>query len=197
MADATYAMQQVVNYKGGSGHFASALGRPVAGKTGTSDDNRSAWFVGFTPQQVGVVGMYQVGPNGEAEQITPFGGFTQITGGSMPARIWTWMMGPILQDQPVVDFPAARKRRQGKHAFASPTPTPTPSPTPSPKPTPTPEPQAHRRRRSPAPRPCPGRRHCRSCRPRFRWCPRRDGPSHELRNPSGGSHGRSRARTRG
>ena len=130
MADATYAMQQVVNYKGGSGHFASALGRPVAGKTGTSDDNRSAWFVGFTPDQLGVVGMYQVGPNGEAEQITPFGGFKQITGGSMPVRIWTWMMEPIVKDQPVVDFPA--RANVGKANTPSPSPSPTPSPTPSP-----------------------------------------------------------------
>ena len=152
MADATYAMQQVVNYKGGSGHFASALGRPVAGKTGTSDANRSAWFVGFTPQQVGVVGMYQVGPNGEAEQITPFGGFTQITGGSMPARIWTWMMGPIVQDMPIVDFPA--RANVGKANTPSPSPTPTPSASPSPKasPTPTPKPTP---KPSPTPTPTP------------------------------------------
>jgi membrane peptidoglycan carboxypeptidase len=148
MADATYAMQQVVNYKGGSGHFASALGRPVAGKTGTSDANRSAWFVGFTPQQVGVVGMYQVGPNGEAEQITPFGGFTQITGGSMPVRIWTWMMEPIVKDMPVVDFPA--RANVGKANTPTPSAAPAPStkpsatpshkPTPKPNPTPTPNP---------------------------------------------------------
>ncbi len=150
MADATYAMQQVVNYQGGSGHFASALGRPVAGKTGTSDANRSAWFVGFTPQQVGVVGMYQVGPNGEAEEITPFGGFKQITGGSMPVRIWTWMMGPIVQDQPVVEFPA--RANVGTANTPSPSPTPTPSPTPSAKPSPKPSPTPTLK---PSPKPSP------------------------------------------
>ncbi len=148
MADATYAMQQVVNYRGGSGHFASELGRPIAGKTGTSNDNRSAWFVGFTPQQVGVVGMYQVGPDGEAEQITPFGDFDQITGGSMPVRIWTWMMGPILQDLPVVDFPP--RANVGKANTPSPSPTPTPSPTPAPAPPPPPAPSP-----SPSPSPAP------------------------------------------
>lgn len=139
MADATYAMQQVVNYNGGSGHFAAELGRPIAGKTGTSNDNRSAWFVGFTPQQVGVVGMYQVGANGEAEQITPFGGFSEITGGSMPVRIWTWMMGPILQDQPVVDFPARADVGVANTPSPSPSPITTPSPTPTPKSSPTPK----------------------------------------------------------
>nr|WP_255633365.1 transglycosylase domain-containing protein [Demequina sp. TTPB684] len=148
MADATYAMQQVVNYNSGSGHFAAELGRPVAGKTGTSNDNRSAWFVGFTPQQVGVVGMYQVGPNGEEEQITPFGGFPQITGGSMPVRIWTWMMGPILQDLPVVDFPPRAGVGTANTPEPSPTPSPTPSPSPEPSPTPSPTP-------SPEPEPEP------------------------------------------
>ena len=44
MADATYAMQQVVN--SGSGKTALALNRPVAAKTGSSSDNKSAQFVG-------------------------------------------------------------------------------------------------------------------------------------------------------
>lgn len=138
MADAVYAMQQVVNYKSGSGHFATELGRPVAGKTGTSNDNRSAWFVGFTPQQVGAVALYQVGPNGEAEEITPFGGFEQITGGSVPTRLWTWMMGPILANYPVVEFPAPAY----VGVPATPSPSPSPSPTPSATPSPTPTPSA-------------------------------------------------------
>src|SRR5690606_10510930 len=95
MADANYALQQVVASPRGSGHPAAELGRPIAGKTGTSNDNRSAWFVGYTPQVVGVVGLYQVGPNGEAEPITAFGGYGQITGGTVPVRLWTAMMGPI------------------------------------------------------------------------------------------------------
>jgi len=99
---------------------------------------------------VGVVGMYQVGPNGEAEQITPFGGFTQITGGSMPVRIWTWMMGPILQDQPVVDFPARANvgTANTPAPSAAPAPSTKPSATPSHKPTPKPNP-------TPTPNPLP------------------------------------------
>ena len=94
MADATYAMTQVVQK--GSGTYVKNLGRPIAGKTGTSNDNKSAWFVGFTPSVVGAVALYQVGEDGSAENIKTFGGFDQITGGSIPARVFTWMMAPIL-----------------------------------------------------------------------------------------------------
>ncbi|PMD04052.1 penicillin-binding transpeptidase domain-containing protein, partial [Brevibacterium paucivorans] len=48
MAETTYALSRVV--QGGSGSYASNLGRPVAGKTGTSNESKSAWFVGYTPQ---------------------------------------------------------------------------------------------------------------------------------------------------
>jgi membrane peptidoglycan carboxypeptidase len=136
MADANYALQQVVASSRGSGRFAQELGRPIAGKTGTSNENRSAWFVGYTPQVVGVVGLYQVGPNGEAEEITPFGGFDQITGGSVPVRLWTAMMGPILSPLEIVDFPP----RANIGVATSPSPSPSPSPSASPSPSPSLEP---------------------------------------------------------
>ncbi|WP_160300048.1 transglycosylase domain-containing protein [Demequina oxidasica] len=140
MADTAYAMQQVVNY--GSGTFAKDIGRPLAGKTGTSTDNKSAWFVGFAPNMVGAVAMYQVGEDGSAETITPFAGFNQITGGSVPVRVWTAMMDPILEDMPVVDFPA-RANVGTDRKIAKPKPSPTPSVTPSaiPEPTQAPAPQ--------------------------------------------------------
>ncbi len=59
MADTQYAMQQVI--KRGSGEYAQNLGRPAAGKTGTSSNNRSAWFVGFTPQYATAVALVQRG----------------------------------------------------------------------------------------------------------------------------------------
>ncbi|MDE0572150.1 penicillin-binding protein [Demequina sp. B12] len=134
MADTTYAMQQVI--ESGSGVTAKELGRPLAGKTGTSNDNRSAWFVAFSPQIVGAVAMYQVGEDGSTEQITPFGGYSEITGSTVPASIWTWMMGPILEDYPIEEFP--ERANVGTGHTMEPTTSPTPTESPSPSPTPTP-----------------------------------------------------------
>jgi membrane peptidoglycan carboxypeptidase len=139
MAETTYALTRVVQE--GSGAFARELGRPIAGKTGTANQNRSAWFVGYTPDIVGVVALYQVGEDGSAEQIEPFGGFSQITGGSVPVRVWTWMMGPILdQIGESTPFPARTFIGESNIPSPSPSPTPSPEPIPSPSPSTSPEP---------------------------------------------------------
>ncbi len=108
MADTTFALQQVVAADRGTGRYAQQIGRPAAGKTGTSNENRSAWFVGFTPQLTTAVAMYQVGEDGvSAETITPFGEFanSQITGGSYPIRLWTEHMTRALEGTEVLPFP--------------------------------------------------------------------------------------------
>ncbi|MFI9552199.1 transglycosylase domain-containing protein [Nonomuraea endophytica] len=56
-ADATVALQAVV--KSGTGRNAALYNRPVAGKTGTNNNNKDVWFVGFTPQVSTAVGMYR------------------------------------------------------------------------------------------------------------------------------------------
>lgn len=119
IANTTYAMQQVVEY--GSGVTAKSLDRPVAGKTGTSSDNKSAWFAGFTPSTVTVFGMYQVGKDGSEESITPFGGYDAITGGSVPVDRWTAYMSEVLDGTPVEEFP------DPVASTATPSSTPTPT----------------------------------------------------------------------
>ncbi len=104
MADTTYALTQVVQR--GSGDTAQRLGRPIAAKTGSSSDNKSAQFVGFTPQIVTAVTLYQSGPNGEEESITPFDGYEQITGSTVPADLFTNYMEVALQNLPIEEFPA-------------------------------------------------------------------------------------------
>jgi len=108
MADTTYAMTQVVE-KGSAKRYVSPLDRPIAGKTGTSQENKSAWFVGFTPQIVTAVGLSQVGENGKDQvTITPWGGVDEVTGGTYPSELWAAYMKPVFelpQYAAVVDFP--------------------------------------------------------------------------------------------
>ena len=87
MADTVAALQGPVQY-GSAAEYVKPIGRTIAGTTGTSADNKSAWFVGFTTDLVTAVALSQEGP-GEAEvSITPWGGVTQVTGGSWPAALW-------------------------------------------------------------------------------------------------------------
>ncbi|WP_420110969.1 transglycosylase domain-containing protein [Pseudactinotalea sp.] len=120
IADATYAMTQVV--ENGTGRTASEIGRPAAGKTGSSQDYRSAWFVGFVPQLTTAVALYQPGEDGTEEVLTPFGGANPVAGGTWPTTIWTNYMTDAVADLPVVDFPE-------RSAPATPTYQPTAPPT--------------------------------------------------------------------
>ncbi|WP_353951810.1 transglycosylase domain-containing protein [Knoellia sp. S7-12] len=96
VSDVVYCMEQVIER--GSGDYAGErLNRPAAGKTGTSSDNYSAWFDGFTPQLATAVGMYKgdgtaVKPDGTpntTNQMDDVPGYGFITGSTIPVRIWT------------------------------------------------------------------------------------------------------------
>ena len=104
MADATFAMQAVVK-RGTGSVVGSALDRPVAGKTGTTDDNKSALFAGFTPQYSTVVSMYRIGKGGKQDTLNGLAGYSEVTGGTIPAKVWTAYMGQALDGVPVADFP--------------------------------------------------------------------------------------------
>ena len=90
----SYVMQDVV--ESGTGQRVRKLGRPVAGKTGTTDDTRDAWFMGFTPSLVaGVwVGFDQERSMGRLE-----------VGGRAAAPIWLYFAEKALQGTPVELFP--------------------------------------------------------------------------------------------
>jgi len=104
VADLDYALQHVV--QNGTGVYAKALGRPVAGKTGTSSQSKSAWFVGYTPQLATAVGMHETkGKKGAIVPMKGFGGFPDIFGNTFPIRIWTQFMQAALQGQKVIQFP--------------------------------------------------------------------------------------------
>ncbi|MEU6286235.1 transglycosylase domain-containing protein [Streptomyces sp. NPDC046988] len=65
-------------------------GQQVAGKTGTSDDNKSAWFTGFTPGLVTSVGLFGEDPKSHAQvPMYKAGGVDyRVNGGGFPAEIW-------------------------------------------------------------------------------------------------------------
>lgn len=98
----TYALRQVV--LNGTGTAAQSVGRPVAGKTGTSDDNMSAWFSGYAPQLATSVMMVKNDASGANVSLAGTGGMRSVTGGSFPARIWSAYMEAALDGQPEEDF---------------------------------------------------------------------------------------------
>ena len=103
--DLNYALQAVTE-SDGTGATAGMLGRPVAGKTGTSSGPWSAWFIGYIPQMVTVVDMYQIGSDGKEEVLTPFGKYSYgIGGGSFPAEIWLRYMKKATVDMEIEKFP--------------------------------------------------------------------------------------------
>jgi len=103
-ADAvSYALNRAVT--NGTGKTALALGRPAAGKTGTTDGNKSAWFSGYTPQLAAAVLFAKEDADGMPVSLSGTGGLATVTGGSFPAAIWTEFMKAALAKEPVLDFP--------------------------------------------------------------------------------------------
>jgi membrane peptidoglycan carboxypeptidase len=103
MADLTYALHQVT-ISGTGAVVGARLNRPAAGKTGTANDNASAWFNGYTPEVAASVAFYR---DNATESLNGIGGLTSVTGGSFPARIWAEFVKGYLGKAPVQDFPPA------------------------------------------------------------------------------------------
>ncbi|HOI75941.1 MAG TPA: PBP1A family penicillin-binding protein [Syntrophales bacterium] len=93
----TYVMQGVI--QSGTGTRVKGIGRPAAGKTGTTNDMRDAWFIGYTPSLVtGVwVGFDQERALGRQE-----------VGGRAAAPIWLYYMEKAVQGVPIEPFPVPR-----------------------------------------------------------------------------------------
>ncbi|MGW0626326.1 transglycosylase domain-containing protein [Streptomyces sp. NPDC002758] len=125
----------------GTGTSARLPGRDVAGKTGTTDGNKSAWFVGYTPQLSTAISMFRMDDNANNKhrkflEMYGTGGQEKIHGASFPAEIWHDYMAEALQGTQPESFPTPEPI--GKVVNAEPSPTPTPSVTESESATPSP-----------------------------------------------------------
>lgn len=124
MADLTYALREVV--RNGTGTYGTAgLGRPAAGKTGTSEQNASAWFSGYTPQLAASVAFFR---DNASLTLNGIGGLTSVTGGTFPAKVWTAFMKVALNGEPKMAFPAPM-HVGGTYSIVMTSPSPTATPT--------------------------------------------------------------------
>ncbi len=128
-ADVTYALQDVI--KEGTGKAAAlADGRPAAGKTGTTDNFRTAWFCGYVPQIAACVNMFR-GDGGvsKATALTGIPGATGgVYGGGYPAKVWKAFMEGALTGMAPQNFPVPKYVGTVTNASPSPTPGPTTQP---------------------------------------------------------------------
>lgn len=98
----TTMLEGVIDHGTGT---ATAIGRPAAGKTGTTDDNKDAWFVGYTPDIVTAV---WIGDDTGSHSLG------EIYGGTIPAEIWKDYMSSATSDESGGDFsaPSGMERRK-------------------------------------------------------------------------------------
>jgi penicillin-binding protein 1A len=97
----------------------AAIGRPAAGKTGTTNNSADAWFAGYARQLTAVVWM------GNRDSNEAIAG--EATGGGIPAQTWAEFMQTALHSVPAEDFP----RPDGSLRVENPLPTETPTPEPT------------------------------------------------------------------
>ncbi|MGP3970233.1 transglycosylase domain-containing protein [Streptomyces sp. 6N223] len=119
-ADGTTAVLRGVVDRG-TGMEARSAGRPAAGKTGTAEEDRAAWFAGYTPELATVVAVFGQDPaTGAQRALYGAAGHERINGGGFPARIWGQYTARALVGLPVkgfqLDAPEARSRegREGE-----------------------------------------------------------------------------------
>ncbi|MEV0849928.1 transglycosylase domain-containing protein [Streptomyces sp. NPDC049954] len=130
----------------------------VAGKTGTSDDNKSAWFTGYTPDLVTSVGVFGEadGPRevkgktlrkGSQVSVSGAGGGGRVNGGGFPAQIWADYTFDVLGAPSEFDLDT------DMGAAVAPPPEPSPSQSPSPQDSPSSSPTPSPSESSPSPSP--------------------------------------------
>ena len=85
----------------------ASIGRPAAGKTGTTNDSKAAWFIGYTPQLSTAVWVGKPNPTAMTRVTINGQYYRQVYGGTIPASIWKSLMRAALDGVPVQSFPNA------------------------------------------------------------------------------------------
>jgi penicillin-binding protein 1A len=123
--EVTYALEAVTQKGTGTG---AAIGRPIAGKTGTAEKYVDAWFCGYVPQLATCV---WVGYPHREIPMNYVEGYAPVYGGTIPASIWHDFMEGALAHTPVQDFvtpeiaqPRTYSYTQPSYSYTEPTTTP-------------------------------------------------------------------------
>ncbi|WP_335940312.1 transglycosylase domain-containing protein [Streptomyces sp. PTD5-9] len=99
----TWMLQNVV--EDGTGTAAQSAGRPAAGKTGTTEEDRSAWFAGYTPDLATVISVMGQDPaTGAQKSLYGALGLSRMSGGGPPAQIWGQYTGAALLGSTAKNF---------------------------------------------------------------------------------------------
>ncbi|WP_406419857.1 penicillin-binding protein [Streptomyces sp. NBC_00873] len=138
-ADTTTSILQSV-VENGSGTAAQGAGRPAAGKTGTAEEDKAAWFAGYTPNLATVIAVMGQDPDtGVQKPLYGALGLSRVNGGGTPAQTWAQYTGAALSGTGIEEFDLELESGAEETALptdegASPTDTGTPSETPSSQP---------------------------------------------------------------
>lgn len=120
----TYALTKVVSGSGGAANARLAGGRPAAGKTGTTNDNIAAWFVGYTPQLSTAIWMGNpANSKTKMVNVTINGKYhRRVYGSSIAAPMWKKFMDGALKDEPKTGFPKVSSDKLGRVEVPKPDP---------------------------------------------------------------------------
>lgn len=100
------AMQGTTTYGTAAG-TSTMLGRPVAGKSGTANDEKAASFVGYTPSMLNVWAIWNPDDNGNPQVVPAFSGYG-VSSTGYPAHLFQEYMSQALQGTEVEQFPTAK-----------------------------------------------------------------------------------------
>lgn len=103
-ADGVTAILKSVVQKDGTGKVVRSDRYQVAGKTGTSDEDRSAWFAAYTPDLVTTVGVFGEDSNNKHAKLYGAGGNPRVNGSGFPAQIWDAYMSEALPEDTTAEF---------------------------------------------------------------------------------------------